>query len=126
MNDFNSITPAIRKNMISGMLGMVAKIIDIPYQRRVWVRREGVEVEDFDEYVNSLDSYIDPLISKYDDYHLTIAQKKILEDFDSEFEHFCFDYNGPEEFMDTSDWQRMGILANKVLNEFNFTNSDFT
>lgn len=98
-------------------------ISDKDYQKRVWIRGEGPEVDDFDETVCHFSQEGDGIIEKYKDFGLTEHQYQILKKFRDQFIAFSDENDFPEEFIDTPEWAKIIELAKNVLQAFNFKKS---
>lgn len=95
-------------------------ISDKEYQKRVWIRGEGPEVDDFDETVCHFSQEGDGIIEKYTDFGLTEHQCQILKKFREQFKAFSNENDFPEEFIDTPEWSRITEMAKEVLKAFNY------
>lgn len=125
MKDEEILSEETKAFVVKQLLSMVSDMTDLEYQKRVWIRCEGPEVEDFDEYVNHFYGYLEGILEQVSLYQLTKNQKNILSKLYDRFDTFCYDYYGPEEFIDTTEWAKMREFAALVLKEFNYTKSDF-
>jgi len=95
-------------------------ISDKDYQKRVWIRGEGPEVDDFDETVCHFSQEGDGIIEKYKDFGLTEHQCQLLKKFRDEFRIFADNNDFSEIFIDTPEWARIMALAKSVLKAFNY------
>ncbi len=111
------LTDEIRKSILESILDTIKGISDKEYQRRVWIRGEGPEVDDFDETCNFFCD-VDPILEKYKDFRITENQYQILKKFRDEFRKFSDDNNLPQLFIDTPEWTRITLMAKKVLEVF--------
>ncbi|MEN9654289.1 MAG: hypothetical protein RL235_401 [Chlamydiota bacterium] len=109
-----------RKQIIEMFIRIIYHISDKDYQRRVWIRGEGPEVDDFDETVCHFSQEGDGIIEKYKDFGLTEHQCQILKNFREQFKAFYDENDFPEEFIDTPEWSKIMDLAKGVLRAFNF------
>lgn len=98
-------------------------ISDKDYQKRVWIRGEGPEVDDFDETVCHFFQEGDGIIEKYKDFGLTEYQCQLLKRFREQFKIFSDGHDLPKEFIDTQEWAKIMDLAKKVLKELDFCTS---
>ena len=57
-----------RKQILVSCLETIKDISDKEYQKRVWIRGEGPEVDDFDEAVCDFFGDGDPIIENYKDF----------------------------------------------------------
>ncbi len=98
-------------------------ISDKEYQKRVWIRGEGPEVDDFDETVCHFSQEGDGIIEKHKDFGLTEHQCQVLEKFREQFKSFSDENDFPEEFIDTPEWGKIMDMAKTVLKVFNYQKS---
>lgn len=111
-----------RKQILASCLEIIAGISDKEYQKRVWIRGEGPEVDDFDETVCNFFQDGNGIIQNYKDFGLTDQQYQLLVKFRDEFDAFCrgpaLEHYLPQEFIDTPEWIRIMDLAKDVLKAF--------
>lgn len=112
-----------RKSILNTMLETLRDISNKEYQRRVWIRGEGPEVDDFDEVVNYFFDEADGIVKHYRDFGITERQCKMLKNFRDKFEHFSDDNNYPELFIDTPEWDKIIRMAQEVLEAFDQNDS---
>jgi hypothetical protein len=116
-----------RKQIMTTFLGILDNISDKEYQKRVWIRGEGPEVDDFDETICHFFQEGNGIIEKYKDFGLTEHQYQILKKFRDLFEIFADTNDFPQEFIDTSEWKEIMEMAKDVLKVFNYpTREHFT
>lgn len=109
-----------RKQIMDTFIRIVEHVSDKEYQKRVWIRGEGPECDDFDETVCHFSQEGDGIIEKYKDFGLTKHQCQILKKFRDKFETFWKENDLPEKFIDTPEWANIMDSAKKVLEAFNF------
>ena len=113
-----------RKQILVSCLETIKDISDKEYQKRVWIRGEGPEVDDFDETVCDFFGDGDPIIENYKDFEITDRQYHLLVKFRDEFDAFCrgpaLEYYLPQLFIDTPEWEKITEMAKEVLKAFNF------
>lgn len=118
-----------RKQILESCLDIIEGISNKEYQKRVWIRGEGPEVDDFDETVCNFFQDGNGIIEDYKDFGLTEKQYHILVKFREAFEAFCdgpgLTYYLPELFIDTPEWYKIVEMAKEVLKAFNYS-GDFT
>ena len=110
-----------RKQILISVLDAIVSISDKEYQKRVWIRGDGPECEDFDEICCNFFGDGDPIIDNYIDFGLTDKQYYILKKFRDEFRLFSDKNNWPQIFIDTPQWTMIINLAKEVLVAFNYT-----
>ena len=110
------------KEFVMGLLGTIKDISDKEYQRRVWIRGEGPEVDNFDETVCFFFDDVEEIMEKFRQYGLTKNQYQILKEFRDKFEDFVDNRTHylPEDFIDTPWWQKIMNLAADVLKAFDY------
>lgn len=114
------LTNEDKKQILESFLETIEGISDKDYQKRIWIRGEGPEVDDFDETVCHFFQEGDGIIEKYKDFGLTERQHQLLKKFRSQFKTFSDENDIPEEFIDTPEWAKITNLANEVLKAFNY------
>ena len=103
-------------------LGVIEDISDKEYQKRVWIRGEGPEVDDFTEAVCYF-SDMEFILENYEEYPITKEQYQILDKFRNAFDEFI---DGPrpgylpQEFIDTPEWTKITEMAKEVLTAFDY------
>ena len=109
-----------RKQILDSVLQTIEGISDKEYQRRVWIRGEGPECDDFTETVCHFFGDGDPLIKNYKEFGITDRQCQFLEQFRDAFEVFSDEHDFPEEFIDSPEWGKITDMAKDVLKAFNY------
>ena len=100
-------------------------ISDIEYQKRIWIRGEGPEWDDFTETVCHFFDDGDPILEKYKEYGISDKQYEILKKFRDDFEAFSDGYSEAFEFIDTPEWAEIMEKAKDVLKAFNFVKKTY-
>lgn len=113
-----------RKEVLKNFLRNIEGISNEEYQRRVWIRGEGPECDDFDETVCYFFDLGEPILKKYKEYGITDSQYHLLLKFRNEFDAFCrgpaLKYYLPQEFIDIPEWGKIMEMAKEVLKAFNY------
>jgi hypothetical protein len=116
-----------KKRILYNYLTSIFIISDKEYQKRVWIRGEGAEVDEYDETVCHFFDDGDPILEAYKDYHITEEQYILLKKFRDEFEVFddsdVAEDSLPELFIDTPEWETVMNSAKEVLKAFNYKKS---
>ena len=60
-----------RKQVVETFIKIIEHISDKDYQKRVWIKGKGPEVDDFDETVNFFTEIGDPILKNHQDYKIT-------------------------------------------------------
>ena len=116
------LTEEDKKYILNEHLRNISHIASKEYQKRVWVRGEGPEIDDFDETVCHFFDDGDPILKKYKEYNISENQHKLLIQFRKKFEDFVDGDRPylPEEFIDTPEWELIMNFAKDVLKAFNY------
>jgi len=114
------LTNKAKKDILNFVLERVSNISDKEYQKRVWIRGEGPECDDFTETVCHFFDDGDPIIENYKDFEITDSQYVLLTKFRDEFRGFSRKYDFPQEFIDTPEWAKIMKLAKEILKAFNY------
>jgi hypothetical protein len=109
-----------RKQILETFIRIMDHIADKDYQKRVWIRGTGPEVDDFNETVCHFSQEGDGIIKDYKDFGITEAQYQLLVKFRDEFEVFADENDFPQEFIDTPEWANIMNRAKEVLEAFNY------
>ena len=115
------LTNEAKRDILDLVLSLIAAISDIEYQKRVWIRGEGPECDDFDETCCHFFDDGDPVIKHYKDYGITENQHHLLVKFRDEFRAFSRKHDLPEEFIHTPEWKKIMNRATEVLKVFSYT-----
>ena len=114
------LTDEAKKDILNFVLKLVAAIADKEYQKRVWIRGEGPECDDFIETACHFSNEGNGVLEDYKDFGITESQYKTLKMFRDEFEAFSDENDFPEVFIDTPEWGRITEMAKEVLKAFNY------
>ena len=109
-----------RRQILISVLETIEGISDKEYQKRVWIKGEGTQVDDFDETCCNFFGDGDPLIERYKEFGITESQYQLLKGFRDEFRIFSDENNWPPEFIDTPEWEKIMNLAKEVLEVFHY------
>lgn len=115
-----------RKYVLYEFLRTIWGISDITYQKRVWLRGEGPEWDDFDETVCHFFDDGDPILEKYQEYGITEVQYQLLKKFRDDFRLFEENNFCPLEFIDSPEWAEIMEKAKTVLKAFNFIKKPYS
>src|SRR5689334_13605030 len=108
------LTKKIGKRLLQNLLDIILDISDKEYQKRVWIRAEGLEVDDFTETACSFFDNGDPVLNAYKKCGLTENQYQILKKFRDQFKAFSKKHNHEPEFIDTPEWEEIMKMAKEV------------
>ncbi len=120
------LTHEEKKHILNHFLYTISGISDIEYQKRVWIKGEGPECDDFGETVCNFSGDYDPIIENYKDFGITDKQCHLLIQFNNEFEKFYRRHYLPQDFLDFPEWKKMTEMAKGVLQAFNYRKDNTT
>ncbi|MCF7806704.1 MAG: hypothetical protein K9M07_05010 [Simkaniaceae bacterium] len=110
-----------RKQILESCLETIEGIADKEYQKKIWIRGEGPEVDDFNETTCNFFQDGNGIIQNYKDFSLTHEQYQILRKFRDAFESFCSKYEVDNESMlNHPEWTKITEIANEVLKVFDY------
>ena len=115
------LTNEQKSDILNLVINKVRDISDIQYQKRVWIRGEGPEWDDFDETVCLFLHEGNGVLEKYKDFDLTEIQYQILKKFRNAFRDFAQENHSEPEFIDTPEWENITKMAKEVLETFHYT-----
>ena len=110
-----------RKQIMETFIRIMDHISDKDYQKRIWIRGEGPECDDFDETCCYFFDIGDPILQKYKDYGLTEYQCRLLKKLRHKFSAFSDVHSYEPEFIDTPEWNEIAEMAKDVLKAFNYS-----
>lgn len=110
-----------RKQIMATFLRILDNIANKEYQKRVWIRGEGPECDDFTETICHFFDDGDPIFENYRSYGISEDQYQLLVKFKDAFEAFTDDHDLPQEFINTPEWETIVMMAKDVLKAFNYT-----
>jgi hypothetical protein len=114
------LTDEARRNIINQHLKNIHHISDKEYQKRVWIRGEGPECDDFDETVNYFFGEMDSILDEYKKFWITDSQYQILKKFRDKFRAFSDGHSYEPLFIDTPEWSEITEMAKEVLKAFDY------
>ena len=109
-----------KKDMLECVLRKIFHIGDKDYQRRVWIRGEGPEVDDFTETVCVFFYAAEIILERPKEFGLTADRLHILEEFSKIFEKFSEENDFPQLFIDTPEWTHITLMAKEVVHAFDY------
>jgi hypothetical protein len=119
-----------KKQILTSCLNIIAGISDKEYQKRVWIRGEGPEVDDFDETACNFFQDGNGIILKHKDFEITDKQYHLLVKLRDEFDAFCngtgLEHYLPEIFIDTPEWTKITELAKEIIKVFGYHSKEIT
>ncbi len=101
-----------RKQILESFLENIEGISNKEYQKRVWIRGEGPEVDDFTETTCHFFEEGEGILEEYKGFNITNKQYKLLVRFRDRFDKFV------KEFIDTPEWAKIMDMAKNVLKAF--------
>ena len=112
------LTKEVGKRMLNNLLEIIQSISNKEYQKRVWIRGEGPEIDDFTETVCKFFDNGDPVLDAYRICDITESQYQILKKFRDRFSSFSDEHSYEPEFIDTLEWNEITEMAKEVLQAF--------
>lgn len=109
-----------KKQILEGFIDIFTRISNKEYQKRVWIRGEGPEVDDFDDTANDFFIECDSILENYKDFGITENQYQCLKKFREKFEIFSDENHWPYKFIDSTEWDKITEMANEILKVFNY------
>lgn len=109
-----------KKQILEGFIDIFTRISNKEYQKRIWVKGEGPEVDDFDDTVCDFFGECDPILESYKDFGITDNQYELLIKFCDEFRKFSKKRDLPPDFLDFPEWEKIMKMAKEVLKVFNY------
>lgn len=101
-------------------LEAISWISDKEYQKRVWIRGEGPEVNDFDETACYFFDNVEPVLEEYKKSGMTENQYQIIKKFRDKFNVFSGEHSYEPKFIDTPEWDEIIKMSKDVLKAFNY------
>ena len=111
-----------KKQIVKGFVDIFFRIADKEYQKRVWIRGEGPECDDFTDVTCDFFGECDSIIDNSEYFGITQLQKKMLILFRSLYSDFLKEknkYPNPD-FIDSPEWTKITMMARKVLQAFGY------
>lgn len=109
-----------KKQILDGFIDIFTRISSREYQKRIWIKGEGPEVDDFEDTVNDFFMECDSILENHKDFGITDSQYQLLEKFRDKFRTFSDENNWPQEFIDTLEWGKLTEMAKEILKAFNY------
>lgn len=109
-----------KKQILEGFIDIFTRISSKVYQKRIWIRGEGPEVDDFDDTACDFFVECDSILENYTDFGITDSQYQILKQFRDKFRIFSDENNWPQKFIDTPEWGKIVEMAKEILRAFNY------
>jgi hypothetical protein len=108
-----------KKQILWGFIDIFTRISNKEYQKRIWIKGEGPEVDDFDDTVCDFFGECDSILENYKDFGITDNQYDLLVGFRDEFERFSRRHDLPPDFIEYPEWGKITEMAKEVLKAFN-------
>ncbi len=112
-----------KKQILDSFIRIVDHISDKEYQKRVWIRGDGPQCDDFVETVCFFFPEAEGILENYKQFGITSSQYRILVKFHGLFRTFSDENDWPEKFIDTPEWEKITEMAKEVLKAFNYQKS---
>lgn len=117
------LTNEDKKQILESFLETVDGISDKEYQKKIWIRGEGPECDDFTETTCHFFEEVDGILQKHADFGININQYKLITKLRDQFNEFLKEPRHrhlPQEFIGSPEWNRITNLAKQVLKAFNY------
>ncbi len=114
------LTKEERRYILKEFLRDLFYISDKEYQKRIWIRGEGPECDNFDEAVCRYSSSADSIFAESEKYEISDFQLTYLKKFHEEFKNFWEENDLPQLFIDTPEWTKITLMAKEVLQSFGY------
>ena len=112
-----------RKQIMETFIESIAAASDEEYQNRIWIKGQGPECEDFDEFVTYFLHESRAVLEEYRNFEITDTQCSLLKKFEDEVRSFIpisrQDYF-PELFLKRPEWKKLVGMAKEILKAFNY------
>ncbi len=108
------------KQVMDTFLSIIEHISDVEYQKRIWIRGEGPECDDFVDTVCDFFDVGDPALKDYKNFGITDTQYRLLVQLRDAFETFAEENHFPEEFISSPEWNRIVEMAKGALESFGY------
>jgi hypothetical protein len=109
-----------RKQILASLLNNIQDISDKEYQKRVWIRGEGPECDDFTETCCLFLPASRGVLENHTEFEITDLQYQLLKKLQNAFQAFSDENDFPEEFIDSPEWAKIMDMAKNVLKAFNY------
>lgn len=110
----------VARRILFNLLETVQNIADKEYQKRVWIRGEGPEIDDFTETACRFSEDIDLVLENRKKCSVTESQCQILEKFRDRLDIFYYQCSYEPAFIDTPEWNEITEMAKEVLRAFGY------
>ncbi len=112
-----------RNRILNDILEYIGDISDLEYQKRVWLRGEGPECDDFTELCCNFFGTMRMVEREFEKYNFTPEQSAALLNFQDAFDRFSSEHSGIEGFVseqeEDHEWAEVRKQASDVLKVFN-------
>jgi hypothetical protein len=119
-----TLTEENKRDIIEAFIETFTRFSDKDYQRRIWVKGEGPECDDFTETICQLYDIGYPILEDYKNFGITNSQYQLLKQFLNELDVFRYGpirrNHLPQEFIESPEWETITKLAQEVLIAFNY------
>jgi hypothetical protein len=117
-----ALTEDSRKTILKRCLETIEGISDVEYQKRVWIRGEGPECDDFDEQMVFFFDDGEPIFESYKDFGISDEQYQLLMKFHGVLDVFSDEmlYHPAQEIISDPRWHEIQKMAKEVLKSFDY------
>lgn len=112
-----------KKEILEGFIDIFTRISNKEYQKRIWVKGEGAQIDDFDDTVCDFFGECDAILENYKNFGITDHQYELLIKFRDEFRNFSNKRDLQADFLDFPEWGEIIKKAKEILKVFNYHKS---
>ena len=112
-----------RNKIVNGFIDIFTRLSSKEFQKRIWIRGEGPEVDSFEDVVCDFFTECDSILENYEEFGLSETQYDLLRRFRDTFQAFTDENDWPESFIDSPEWNKITEMAKGMLIAFNYKKS---
>jgi hypothetical protein len=112
-------TSEIKKQIVEGFIDIISRLASKSYQKRIWIKGEGPEMDAFDDAVCDYFGQCESILANYKYFGINEFQYNLLKNFKIAFENFSDKNDYPELFIDSPEWMKITEMAKAILKAFN-------
>ena len=109
-----------KEQIVRGFVDIFTRVENKNYQRRIWIKGEGPEMDSFEDTVCDFFIECESILENHKAFGITKAQYQLLKKFRDKFRAFSDQHNWPPEFIDSPEWDKITRMAKEVLVAFDY------